>query len=479
MASSDICGLSATAIAAAIAAKELSPVDVVDATLDRAEASQPILNLFSEILADSARVAARKAEQAVMDGAELGPLHGVPVTIKDNVALKGVRLANGSAAMMEVLAADDAAVTARTLRAGAIVIGKTNLPEFAHKVLTDSPAFGVTRNPWSLHHTPGGSSGGASAALAAGVAPLAIGTDGGGSIRCPASCAGISGLKATLGRIPNEAFPDAFGNYAFVGPMAREVADLGLFLSVLAGPLDGDPYSLGAPPLDAASDAPDRAVKGLRIGWIEHVGRYRTEGEVARLTTAAIASLAAAGAIVEPVRDPCFDDVFETYVVIATAAHATRLGPLAARWGEAMTPSLQDSIAKGGAYSAVDLQRASDRRTHLYRAVQRLFERFDLIATPTMTAPPPLVDAGGSVASAMYAEWAAPLYPFNLTGHPAASFPAGFTDEGLPVGVQFVGPWFAERRLLDVGAMLESLHGWVDRRPPIWADRGTDSRRPA
>jgi aspartyl-tRNA(Asn)/glutamyl-tRNA(Gln) amidotransferase subunit A len=465
MSDDELCFLPATELARRIAMRDLSPVEVVDAVLTRAEAVEPTLNLFALPLFDAARAAARVAEAAVIAGAPLGPLHGVPITVKDNVAVAGLRLANGSAAFMDFIAPADAAVVARVKAAGAIVIGKTNLPEFAHKVLTDSPAFGITRNPWSLDHTPGGSSGGASAALAAGVAPLAIGTDGGGSIRCPSSCAGLVGLKATLGRIPQEA-PDGFANYFFVGPMARRVQDVSLLLSIMAGKLSADPFSIGAPPPAAAAlEAVDSAA-GIRIGWIEHFGRYRTDPEVARLTAAAVRDLEAQGALVEELRDPCFDDVFDIYTVLASSAHAARYGGLVERWSERMTPSILESIEKGRRWSAVDWTRAHDRRTQLFRAVQLLFERFDVIATPTMTAPPKPLDAGGSIATPMYAEWAAPLYPFNLTGHPALSVPAGFTDGGLPVGLQLIGPWFAEQQLLRLAALREAINPWHDRRPP-------------
>jgi aspartyl-tRNA(Asn)/glutamyl-tRNA(Gln) amidotransferase subunit A len=467
----ELCFLPATELARCIAARELSAVEVVDAVVARAEAVEPALNLFALPLFEAARQAARAAEAAVMAGATLGPLHGVPITVKDNVAVAGLRLANGSAAFMEFVAAEDAAVVARVKAAGAIIIGKTNLPEFAHKVLTDSPVFGITRNPWSLDHTPGGSSGGASAALAAGVAPLAIGTDGGGSIRCPSSCAGLVGLKATLGRIPQEA-PDGFANYFFVGPMARRVGDVGLLLSVMAGKLAADPFSIGSPPPPAAPVEPEAAA-GMRIGWIEHFGRYRTEPEVSRLTGAALRDLERQGAIVEELHDPCFDDVFDIYTVLASSAHAARYGGLVERWRERMTPTMLDSIAKGAQWSAVDWLRAHDLRTRLFRAVQLLFERFDVIATPTMVAPPKLLDAGGSIATEMYAEWAAPLYPFNLTGHPALSVPAGFNTGGLPIGLQLIGPWFAEARLLRLAALLETINPWHQRRPP-----GIDDRRP-
>lgn len=460
----ELCWLTATELARRIAARELSPVEVVDAVLARAEKLDPILNLFAMPMFDEARDAARAAERDMTKGAPLGPLHGVPITVKDNVAIAGLRLANGSACFMDVVPAQDAAVVARIKAAGAIIIGKTNLPEFAHKVLTDSPAFGVTRSPWSLDHTPGGSSGGASAAIAAGVAPLALGTDGGGSIRCPSSCAGLVGLKATLGRIPFEA-PDGFANYAFVGPMARRAEDTAVLLSVIAGPLAADPYSLAVPPFSVEMTTAECAAAGMRIGWVEHFGPYRTDPEVARLTATAVRELETRGAHVEELRDPCFDDVFDIYTVIASSAHAARFGRLVERWRDHMTPSIIDSIAKGSCWSAAEWMRVHDRRTDLFRAVQALFDHFDVIATPTMTAPPKPLDAGGSIATEMYAEWAAPLYPFNLTGHPALSAPAGFTAAGLPVGLQLVGPWFGEERLLRLATLLDMLTRWHERRP--------------
>ncbi len=464
MASDDICFLPATQLTVLIRSRKISPVEVTEAVLARAEKVNPTLNLFAYPMAAAARKAARVAESAVMSGADLGPLHGVPVTIKDNVPIAGLPLGNGSIAMKDFVATSDAVVTQRIKAAGAVIVGKTTLPEFAHRVLTDSPTYGVTRNPWNLAHTPGGSSGGASAALAAGVAPLAIGTDGGGSIRAPASNTGVSGLKATLGRIPFEIMPDGFANYAFVGPMARTTADVALFLSVLAGSHPDDPYSLGVPPLDLSAGAPQTK---LRIGWIEHFGRYRTDPEVAQLTGAMVASLQREGHSVEPIADPCFNDIFETYVVIATTAHAARLSSLVETWGDKLTASMRKSIARGAQYSAVDWQRAHDRRTVLFRSVQRLFDHYDLLLTPTMTAPPAKLDADGSVESEMYAEYAATLYPFNLTGHPAASVPSGFTSSGLPVGLQIVAPWFAEARILGVAAQLEAIHRWNERRPPV------------
>jgi aspartyl-tRNA(Asn)/glutamyl-tRNA(Gln) amidotransferase subunit A len=463
---SELNWLPATEIAAGIAARRFSPVEVVEAALTRLDAVEPKINAFAERMDEAAREEAKAAEAAVMAGAALGPLHGVPLTVKDNVAMAGHRLGNGSAACRDLVAAKDAIIVGRLKAAGAIIVGRTTLPEFAHRILTDSPTYGVTRNPWNLAHTPGGSSGGGSAALAAGVAPLAVGTDGGGSIRCPASCVGAVGLKASLGAIPNESFGDAFGNYSFVGPLARHAADAALMFAAMAGGDVADPYGhgRGAP---SAAVAPEGAARGLRIGWVEHFGGYRTTPEVARLCATAVGVLEAEGAVVEPIAPPCFENVYDTYHVIATAAHGARLAAHVEKWGEAITPSMRESIAIGRRWSAAELIAAQDRRTALYRAVQALFGRFDVLAMPTLTAPPATVDANGSVASTWYAEVAAPLYPFNLTGNPAVSVPVGFAAGDLPVGLQLVAPWLAEKRLLDLAALLETRQDLVGRRPVI------------
>lgn len=460
-----LCFMPATRLAGMIAKREVSPVEVVDAIIARAERLQGVLNLFALPQFDTARAEAKAAEAAVMRGDTLPPLHGVPITIKDNVAIAGLPMANGSVAFADFVPAKDAEAVTRVKRAGAISIGKTNLPEFAHKVLTDSPHFGVTRSPWSLAHTPGGSSGGASAALAAGVAPLAIGTDGGGSIRCPASCAGVAGIKATLGRIPNESFPDAFANYAFVGPMARTIDDVSLLLSVMAGPCADDPYAIAPPPF--VPQPQDDAVRGLRVAYVERFGAVKPTPDVAELTARAVKHLEAEGAIIETPEVPEFANVFDTYVVIATTAHAARFQAVAEKWGDRLTQSIRESIARGGRYTAAEWQRASDRRTALFRATQRRFGSYDLLVTPTMNAPPKTLDAGGSIASEMYAEWAGYLYPFNLTGHPAMSIPCGFTANGLPVGLQIVGPWYGEQRMLDVARALEQRQGLLEKRPAI------------
>jgi aspartyl-tRNA(Asn)/glutamyl-tRNA(Gln) amidotransferase subunit A len=455
----------ATEIAAAVAAKRASPVEVVEASLARLAAVEPAINAFAVRLEEQALAAAREAEAAIMRGVPAGPLAGVPLTVKDNVAMAGHVLGNGSRTGTAIAAAD-ALIVARLKAAGAIIVGRTTLPEFAHRVLTDNPVHGITRNPWNLAHTPGGSSGGGAAALAAGVAPLAIGTDGGGSIRCPASCVGAVGLKPTLGAVPFESFPDAFGCFAFAGPITRTAADAALMFAAMAGPTPLDPWSRGHAPPSGQVRA-EGAAKGVRIGWLAQPGGYPLDGEVRDACEAALAALAGEGAAVAPLRAPCFDAVWEVYQVLATAGHAGRFGALDAAHGEALTPAFRRSVALGRRWSGEQVIRAQDRRGALYRAVQALFETLDVIATPTAMGPPPPVETDGGIDTGWYAAWGAPLYPLNLAGNPAISAPAGFSRAGLPLGLQLVAPFGGEQRLLDLAALLEARLGLGDRRPPL------------
>jgi aspartyl-tRNA(Asn)/glutamyl-tRNA(Gln) amidotransferase subunit A len=462
----DICYAPARILSAEIAAGHLSPVEIVDATIARAEKLQPVLNFIAVDRYEKARAEARAATEAIARGEISGPLHGIPITIKDNLATAGDKLTNGSHACADIVAQTDVTLAARLRAAGAIVVAKTTLPELAHKMLTDSPKYGITRNPWSLAHTPGGSSGGASAAVAAGVGPLAVGTEGGGSIRCPASCAGILGLKATLGRIPAEFFPESFANFVFAGPMCRDVDDLAVMLSIMSGEDQRDPHSLGVAPFAPASvsDTPS----GMKIGWLPRFASYPIAPDVASATADTMKALQRdGGSVVEDIDTKLFDDVFEYYVVIATVSRATLTPPLLARHGDRMTDTIKDMVRQGSGYSAVDWQKASDRRTVLFRGVQELLTRYDVLAMPTLLSPAKPVDAGGAMNTPMYAEWCAPLYPFNLTGHPALSIPCGWNAEGLPIGLQLVGRWYDEARLLAIARWIEATRPWAQRRPPV------------
>src|ERR1043166_5659274 len=264
----DFAYTSAAELAALIARRAVSPVEAVDVVLDRIEKTQPTLNAFITVCAEEARAAAKKAEAAVMRGDALGALHGVPFAVKDLVNTAGVRTTFGSWALADNVPSADSPAVARLKAAAAILVGKTTTPEFGHKCFTEAPLFGRTANPWNLSRTPGGSSGGAAAAVAAGLAPMGSGTDGGGSSRIPAACCAIVGFKQTLGLVPHDLTPDGFGNQSHITPMTRTVMDSALMLQAMAGPDRRDPHSLGlAVPDFVAAARPDGDLKGMRIAW--------------------------------------------------------------------------------------------------------------------------------------------------------------------------------------------------------------------
>jgi aspartyl-tRNA(Asn)/glutamyl-tRNA(Gln) amidotransferase subunit A len=454
---------SATTLAKLIASRRVSIAHLIEWTVMQAKDAQTRLNCFAVPLFEEALEAAAVADRCVANGDRLGPLHGIPITIKDGVATAGHRLPFGSASRADAIAESDDIVWQRLKAAGAILIGKTTTPEFFHKVVTDSPLFGVTRNPWSLAHTPGGSSGGAAAALAAGVTPIAVGTDGGGSLRCPASCTGILALKPTTGRVPHGQFPDTFGNYSAIGPMARHVGDLATMLTIMSGPAEADASSLGIPRFLTGDEDP--SLKDVKIGWIDNPGSYGADPRVVAIARSALDALAETGGRVVTIDGTLLDNVFETYLVIGATGHAARVRSQEPGQRRLWSQSFQALVAKGLTYSADDLQRAQEQRTQLFRRVQSVFDTIDVIATPTLTAPPLPLGADGSVGNETFAAWAAALYPFNLTGHPAISVPAGLTDEGLPVGLQLVARWYDETLLIKLAGALEAFNPYCARSP--------------
>jgi aspartyl-tRNA(Asn)/glutamyl-tRNA(Gln) amidotransferase subunit A len=448
----------ALTLARQIRTKAVSPVAVVEAVLRRIEALQPTVNAFITVTADEARAAARRAEAAVMSGAPLGPLHGVPFSVKDLVFTKDVRTTMGSLLFADQVPTEDAVPVRRLREAGAILIGKTTTPEFGHKPLTDSPLFGVTRNPWNLSRTAGGSSGGAAAAVATGQGPLALGTDGGGSIRIPAACCGVVGLKPTLGRVPHIHQADLFSTTSYVGPMARTVAEAAACLDAIVGFDPGDPYSRHEPP----DDPRDVEVRGLRVGWMPRVGNRVVDGETLAACEGAVRHLEGQGARVETV-DEDFAAFEHVFLVVLQGGLAARVGPLMAKSGAMVARSLRQSVEHGARWSAVDWANAQAQRTVVYRRVQALVGRFDVLMSPTLSRPALAVDhdpfepivIDGEPAGSIRAAWYPYMWPFNLSGHPAVSLPSGFTSDGLPIGLQIVGSWYADRRVLALAALLE------------------------
>lgn len=461
---SDLLRLSATEAAAAIRAGELSPVALVEAVLDGIARTQRTLNAFVSVDEAGARAGARDAERAVAQGEELGPLHGVPYSVKDLTWTAGLRTTMGSILFEGFVPKQDAVPVARLRKAGAILVGKTTTPEFGHKPFTDSPLSGTSRNPWDLAHTPGGSSGGAAVAVAAGLGPVALGTDGGGSIRIPAACCGIVGLKPTLGRVPHIQAPDAFANNSFIGPLARTVADIRLILAAIEGPDPRDPYAVAVP----SPPRPETA----RVAWTARVGNPHLDSEVEALAGEAARQIGA-----EPLAAPLdFVAEEEGFLVLLQASLAGRFGAQLERERGRMDPSLVETIERGMRRSAPEILEAAQARTALFRRMAVLFQEIDVLAMPTIAAPAPVtgldpfapfpVDGGIGEAGHIRAAWYPYTYPFNLTGHPALSVPAGRTASGLPVSLQLVGRWHEEGLLLDLAEALERARPWAADWPP-------------
>ena len=459
--------------AALIRTKALSPVEYMAQVLAHAEAQQPRCNAFAMLCCERAMAGARAAEQAVMAGAPLGPLHGLPVTVKDLFATKGVRTAFGSAMHAENVPDYDDVLVARLQEAGAIVVGKTNTPEFGNKGITDSPLFGTTRNPWDLERTPGGSSGGAGVAAALGIGALHLGSDGAGSVRIPAACCGVVGLKPTTGLVPFQESREIFGNNVSAGPMTRTVADAALMLSVLRGPDARDPWSLNPPPDAAPVSLIGPALHGLRIGIIRLACNPAVSADMEANMRDGAAALAARGAAVEEMADAI--DWGETHgrVVYQSSFHAN-FADKVAEWGERMDPTMRAFIERGSQFTLMQYRQAQMARTRLYHAITRLFERYDFLLTPALsrTALPAEFDVAwdevmveGQACGITRQGWTSYVWPFNITGHPAAVFPSGFGGDGLPTATQVVGPWGSDAAVLRLGAVLEQDRPWAHRRP--------------
>jgi aspartyl-tRNA(Asn)/glutamyl-tRNA(Gln) amidotransferase subunit A len=470
----DIGFMTAGDLAAKIRSRALSPIEVVEATLRRISASRPTINAYITVCAEEARAAARTAEAAIVEGGPLPPLHGVPISVKDNINTAGVKTTFGSRLLTANVPAADALAVARLKEAGAIVIGKTTTPEQAHKLLTDAPLFGTTRNPWNLDLTAGGSSGGAAAAVAAGLGPLALATDAGASTRQPAACCGVVGFKPTLGVVPHNQVPEGFGNFIHLGVLARTVADAALMLEAVAGEHVSDPYSHGrhAPPFRRIIAASDR-LDGLRFAWRPLLGNRLLARAVREACETALHAFEGLGGRVEPVEEEV-ENAEPTWRVLQQSNWGARFEKDAAENADKMDPSFVEGIREGLKYSGRELQRAMYRRTQFYRSVQLWFDKHDFILTPTISRPPLSAGHGaldpiaieGADAGDMRNAWVPYLNLFNLTGNPAISVPCGWTADGLPVGLQIVGRWYADAEVLRVAAAFETARPWADRIPP-------------
>lgn len=459
--------LSAGELAACVRRRDVSPVEIVDGLFERIQAVDESINAYCTLAEESARAAARNAEDLLRSDALLGPLFGVPVSIKDNIETAGIRTTYGSRVFEHFVPTEDAVCVERLRDAGAIVVGKTSLSEFAAKGVVDPSLFGHTRNPWALSRTVGGSSGGAAAAVAAGLGPLAIGNDQAGSIRIPAAFCGVAGLKPTGGRIPFYPSDNLWDTVFHVGPIARVVADLDLALRVMEGPDSRDPMSQ-RPPAEDWHRPLDELVRPWRIAWSPDLGFGDVDPDVRAVCLEAFEDLAIAGSGDAPAVD--LSDALEAYAVLISMRRAASMGEVIDEWAPLMDPFVVDYVRSGLPMTSRDLGRGIGRRNALYAAVEAIFEEFDLLVTPTVAVTAfeigqdnPATVNGKPLES--WRDWMCFTFPFNLTGHPAATVPAGWTDDGLPVGLQVVGPRWADRQVLAACRFLETVRPWAHRRP--------------
>jgi aspartyl-tRNA(Asn)/glutamyl-tRNA(Gln) amidotransferase subunit A len=446
----DLAALNAADLSAGFAAREFSPVEVIKALLARIESLDKSINAFC-LLDETATLAQAQASQARWQkGAPLSALDGVPVAIKDLLLTKGWPTLRGSKAIDPQQAwNDDAPAVARLREAGAVLLGKTTTPEYGWKGVTDSPLTGITRNPWDLSKTPGGSSGGSAAALAARLAPLAIGTDGGGSIRIPASFSGVFGLKPTYGRVP--AYPPSpFGTLAHIGPMSRDVTGSAMLLDVLSGSDARDPFGL-PPAQDSFAAKLDDGVRGKRIAFSPAMGFAKNvDNEVAALVAGAARKFESLGAVVEAVDPPLMEggDPRMDFRILWWAGAGFALGDYPEAKKALLDPGLRAMVEEGAAIPLHRYQQAAMARATYASAMRQFMTRFDFVLTPAVAIPAFAVDRLSPRDNESWLDWTPFSVPFNLTQQPAASVPCGFTRAGLPVGLQIAGRMYDDAGVL-------------------------------
>jgi aspartyl-tRNA(Asn)/glutamyl-tRNA(Gln) amidotransferase subunit A len=466
MTDADLCYTSATDLTVLIANGDLSPVELMRSTIDRIESLNSTLNAICTPTLEQAMDAARSAEAAIATNQPLGPLHGIPTTIKDLVFTRGVRTMMGSHIFADRVPDVDAVVVTRLNEAGAISLGKTTVPEFGWKGCSDSPLTGVSHNPWKHGMNAGGSSTGAAICAAAGIGPLHQGSDGAGSIRMPAAFCGVYGLKPSYGRVPSH----PVGNndqISHIGPITRTVTDAALMLNVMAGPDDRDPSSADERSVDYLADL-NNGVAGWRVAYSPDLGYLPVDKEVAESVAKAAKTFEGLGAHVQEV-DPGWGDPIDMEHFFWTANFAGNLGPHLEQWEEKMDPGLVLCIRDGADHLASDYVQMKQRRLDYHARVLEFFENYDLLLTPSLSVAAfpveRLIPEHWEQHPWDWLRWAGFSYPFNLTWLPAATCPSGFTRDGLPVGLQIVGGHRQDKKVLQASRAFETAQPWAQRRP--------------
>ena len=454
-----------------IADKQISPIDLTQLYLDRIEELDSGFNSYLTVTADEALTAARAAEKAVARGEDLGPLHGVPISVKDLELTKGIRTTSGSLVFKDRVPDEDSVIVDRIRGAGAVILGKTNTPEFGMLAMTENRLGDHCRNPWNPERTTGGSSGGAGASVAAGLCSLATGTDAGGSVRIPASFCGIYGIKPTQGRVARytgAAASVAANHFSQPGPMTRTVADSALLLQVMAGHDSRDPTSLRDPVPNYLA-AVDRDIRGLKMAWSVDYGYASVDPEVVEVTSRAAHVYEELGCTVDDT-SLAFDSPWDIYDTLTGAGAIRGYGAILERHSDLLTDYARKRISSGASVTGAEYAGALGQRDRLKAQVADLLEEYDLLLSPTMAVPafpvgePPTEIGGREVDRSLgYSPF---TFPINVAGHPAASVPCGFSSDGMPIGLHIVGRRLDEETVIAASAAFERVRPWSDRRPP-------------
>jgi aspartyl-tRNA(Asn)/glutamyl-tRNA(Gln) amidotransferase subunit A len=470
--------MDAVTVASKVRRKELSATEVTEAILARMEKLEPHVHAFCTQSPEVARKSAAEVDRKIKAGQDPGILAGVPIGIKDLVCTKDIVTASGSFAYEKFIPDEDDIVVERLRDAGAVIIGKTNVPEFGYSGVGHNPVFETTRNPWNLDLTPGGSSAGSGAAVAAGLGPFAIGSDGGGSIRIPAAHSGVVGVKASMGRVPlypgtkDERYPgvSSWESLEHIGPLSRTVADSALMLSVISGPDPRDRYSLPQADFDWM-EILEGGIKGSKVAYSLDWGGYApTDPEVRRVITEAVKVFERdLGCTVEEAH-PGFEDPYGAFwAIVAMETDLKGMREMVAKHGHHMTPHLIDFIMRP--WTAEDFTNALMTRKAVVNKMWRFMKKYDLLLTPTLAVPPfPVHIQGpekidGNIVHPF--RWLNFTFPFNFTGQPAASVPAGFTKDKLPVGLQIVGRHLDDPMVMRAAVAFEKAKPWRDEWPPL------------